>query len=112
MSKFSKLFALASKATGKAATLTRKVEGEGSVSLRFDSFPTRLTADGFAELAQEKGGRVLVTAVVGEGVGKASGVLGTAAAAEMVRVMTSDDTEPARKPAPRNGKPEPAAATA
>jgi hypothetical protein len=112
MSKFSRLFALASKATGKAATLTRKVEGEGSVSLKFDTFPVKMTADGFETLASEKGGRVMVTAVVGEGVGKASGVLGTAAAAEMVREMTSDETEPARKPVPRNGKPEPATATA
>ncbi|MBN9522506.1 hypothetical protein J0H58_28955 [bacterium] len=63
---------------------------------------------------------MLVTAVVGEGVGKASGTLGTASAAEMVKEMTSDETEdaaparraPARTPRPAlNGTPE-AAATA
>lgn len=108
MSKFAKMFALASKATNRAATLTRKCEGEGAVSLKFDGFPAQLSADGFATLAQEKGARVLVTAVVGEGVGKASGILGTSAAAEMVREMTTDDAPDAaaaRKPAARTPRP-------
>ncbi len=102
MSKFSKLYALATKATNRAASLTHKSEGEGSVSLKFDGFPASLSADGFADLAKRTGARVVVTAVVGESTGRAGGQLAPSTAAQMVREMTADTSadpipEPVRK---------------
>lgn len=110
MSKFHKLYAIASKATNKAFSVSRK-ESEGSVGVRFEGFPSSLTSEAVEALAQERGGRVQVTAPVGNGaVGKASGVLGGNAAAELVRELTTDDTDSPTnrtvKMPVRNGKPE------
>lgn len=93
MSKFSKLFALANKASGKTFSVTRK-EAEGSVAMRFDGFPAEMSAAGVEALAADKGGRVTVTATVGAATGKAQGILGMAAAAEMVREITTEGDVP------------------
>lgn len=107
-SKFSKMFALASKATNRMVTLSRR-ESEGSVSVRVEGFPQSLTADAVEALAQDKGGRVLVTANIGSAIGKATGVLGGNAAAALVAEMTTDDDSPAAgrvsRPAARKATP-------
>jgi hypothetical protein len=111
--KFSKLVALAGKATNKASTLSYKATDGGSVSLKLDGMPARFDADGFEALASEKGGRVVVKVPVGEATGSGNGVLGGTSAAEMVRGLVSSETDdtPARKPAGRkpsaNGTPAP-----
>jgi hypothetical protein len=108
MSKFSKLFALASKtATNKTSTLVRK-EAEGSVSLKFDGFPADMSAAAYEALAAERGARLRIQGGVEHSVGGCAASLTGRAAAEFVREMTTDDTATA-EPAPRPTTPRKAA---
>lgn len=89
-SKFGRLYALASKATGKTFTLRRSFDDGTRVNLRFDGFPDALTPAGVAEHASETGGRVVIAVDVGASNGRAGGLLGGTAAAEMVKELTTE----------------------
>jgi hypothetical protein len=87
--KFQRLYALAGRAAErKGFTIRRKTE-EGTFALRFDGYPTALTAAAVAKLA-ENGGKLAGTVVVGAATGQFTGVVLGATASEMVTEMTAD----------------------
>lgn len=86
--KFSRLWALAGRAERKGFTLKRDSE-EGSFALRFDGYPSALSASAVAKLA-ENGGKVSGTVAVGAATGRFTGVVLGTTASEMVTEMTAD----------------------
>jgi hypothetical protein len=89
LTKFGKLFALASKAERKTFTIRRETS-EGAVLLKLDGFPASVETSAVARLAETNGGRVSVRVSVGESVGIGGGVLAGVAAGDMVRELTSE----------------------
>ena len=88
VTKFQRLYALASKAERKAFTAKRETE-EGTFALRFDGFPDSLDAAGVAKLAQN-GAKLAGVVRVGAASGRFSGVVLGPTAAEMVTEMTAE----------------------
>jgi hypothetical protein len=86
--KFSRLWAMAGKASGKRFTLKGQTE-EGTFSLEMDGHPATLTPDAVAKLAQvgaKLGGKV----TVGAASSNPTGILIGSAAADMVAEMTAE----------------------
>jgi hypothetical protein len=87
-SKFTRLWALAGKASTKRFTLKRETE-EGTFSLKMDGHPATLTPDAVAKLAQD-GAKLGGKVTVGAASGNPTGILIGSAAADMVAEMTAE----------------------
>jgi hypothetical protein len=86
---FTRLYALASRAAErKGFTLKRQTE-EGAFMLKFDGYPSALTAGAVAKLA-ENGGKLAGTVVVGAATGRFTGVVLGPTASEMVAEMVAE----------------------
>ena len=87
-SKFTRLWALAGKASAKRFTLKRETE-EGTFTLKMDGHPATLTPDAVAKLAQD-GAKLGGKVTVGAASGNPTGVLIGSAAADMVAEMAAE----------------------
>jgi hypothetical protein len=86
--KFQRLYALAGRAERKGFALKRQTE-EGAFLLKFDGYPSALTAAAVAKLA-ENGGKLAGTVVVGSAQGRFTGVVLGQTASEMVSEMVAE----------------------